>query len=134
MLSAAEISSIESSWKLIFPVREEFAKQFYESLFEYNLELKELFNTNIEFQGSKLMKFFDFILHNLDNVSNVGSDIRKLGSKHLELGIKKEDYTVFGSIFLRTIEDILGTSCTAEIKDAWASLYDILAELMFTNQ
>lgn len=44
--------------------------------------------------------------------------------------VKGEDYAVFGEAFLSMLDKVFDGDLTAEVRDAWASAYDMIARLM----
>ena len=54
----------------------------------------------------------------------------KLAIKHIDYGVKAEDYTTVGNALLYTLKQGLGDEFTDEVKKAWTAAYRVLADVM----
>jgi hemoglobin-like flavoprotein len=53
-----------------------------------------------------------------------------LGRRHAGYGVNKRDYETVGEALLWTLEQGLGPGFTPEIKEAWTTLYRLVADTM----
>jgi nitric oxide dioxygenase len=66
-------------------------------------------------------------LRDLDKIVPVA---QQLAVKHVDYGVKPEDYDKVGASLLRTLEKGLGDAFTPDVKDAWTGAYTTLAGAM----
>jgi len=53
-----------------------------------------------------------------------------MGADHAGYGVVDRDYNVVGAALLWTLEQGLGEVFTDEVKNAWAAVYEVLANTM----
>ncbi|WP_455198505.1 globin family protein [Kaarinaea lacus] len=123
---------VKTSWGKVLPISEAAAELFYGKLFELNPELKSLFKGDMKEQGAKLMKMINTAVNGLDKLEEIVPAVQQLGVRHVAYGVKDEDYDTVGSALLWTLETGLGDAFTEEVKDAWATVYGVLASTMKT--
>ena len=66
----------------------------------------------------------------LDRLESVVPAVQQLGVRHVGYGVKDEHYDTVGAALLWTLEQGLGDGFTSEVKDAWATVYGVLAGTM----
>lgn len=123
---------VRESWERIAPAAPGAAALFYERLFTIDPSLRSLFATaDMSAQGSKLMDVISVAVHSLARLEKVVPALRILGRRHAaEYGVTDADYDTVGSALLWTLERGLGAFFTAEVRDAWATAYGLLAGVM----
>ncbi len=121
---------VQSSFQELVPVAEEAAAMFYARLFELWPEIKPMFKGDMREQGSKLMQMIGYAVASLDNLEELVPAVQQLGKRHVAYGVKDEQYAHVGEALLWTIEQQMGDDFTPEIKDAWATVYTVLADTM----
>jgi hemoglobin-like flavoprotein len=62
------------------------------------------------------------------------NDIKGLAQRHNKYGAKPEHYAVVGECLLWTLEKGLGDKWNNELKEAWTTVYGVLANAMIANQ
>lgn len=121
---------VQGSWKAVVPIAEKAAEIFYGKLFELDATLKPLFKSDIKEQGKKLMQMLGVAVTGLDKLGEVVPAVQALGARHVDYGVKDEDYDTVAEAFLYTLEQGLGDSFTEEVKAAWTKVYGVLAGTM----
>jgi hemoglobin-like flavoprotein len=53
-----------------------------------------------------------------------------MGRRHADYGVQDEQYNAVGEALLWTLRKGLGDQFTAEVEDAWATAYTVLASTM----
>jgi len=53
--------------------------------------------------------------------------IQDLGRRHVEYGVKDHHYETVGATLLWTLKESLGAEFTPQAKEAWATVYGVLA-------
>jgi hemoglobin-like flavoprotein len=66
----------------------------------------------------------------LDRLEQLVPVVQDLGRRHARYGVKDEHYDTVGAALLWTLEKGLGAAFTPELKEAWATVYGILATTM----
>jgi len=56
--------------------------------------------------------------------------VQGLGRRHVGYGVTDAHYDTVGGALLWTLEKGLGAAFTSEMKDAWATVYGVLATVM----
>jgi hemoglobin-like flavoprotein len=103
---------------------------FYERLFAKNPGFRPLFKNNMRIQGVKLMTMLAMVVYNLPETDQVSTAIRDLAVRHVEYGVKLDDYDALREALLWTLEQALGEDVTPAVREAWAVCYDELASEM----
>lgn len=125
-----QVNIVQSSFKKVIPIADVAAEIFYKKLFEFDPELKKLFKNDMKEQGKKLMATLAVVVGGLDRPETVIPAAEKLAVKHLDYGVKAEDYTTVGNALLFTLKQGLGDEFTEEVKGAWIAAYRVLADVM----
>lgn len=121
---------VQQSWAKVMPIKETAADLFYNRLFEQYPEVKPYFKGDMKEQGKKLMMMINTAVAGLDNIEALIEPVKALGKKHVDYGVKAEDYDKVGASLLWTLEQGLKDDFTPEVKDAWAVTYTTLAGVM----
>jgi nitric oxide dioxygenase len=129
-MTPKQIEMIENSWDYIILNVEEAGELFYKKLFEIRPELRPLFKGDLKSQSRKLTAMITFLVHKLNNISEVKVDIVALGQRHVKYEVKPEYYQTVAVALLWTLEQGLGSQWTDEMKEAWTELYTTLSGMM----
>jgi methyl-accepting chemotaxis protein len=103
---------------------------FYQHLFELDPALRPLFKNDIEVQAGKLMDMLAAALSLLERPDDLVNVLEKLGAAHVGYGVRTEHYDTVGAALLKMLETVLGGEFTGEARQAWATLYQTIAETM----
>jgi len=129
-MNPRQIGLIKESWDKIFPIADKAAELFYGKLFEIDPELKKLFPEDMTEQGRKLMTMINTAVNSLDNLEAVVPAIQESGKRHVDYGVKDEDYDTVGEALIWTLGAGLGDAFTDDVKQAWVAVYGVLATTM----
>lgn len=121
---------VQSTFRELVPIAREAADTFYRKLFALDPTLQPLFKGDMQEQGRKLMKVIGLAVNGLDRLPQLLPVVEDLGRRHLAYGVKAGDYDTVGKALLGTLSDRLGPAFTAEVREAWATLYGVLAQVM----
>ena len=125
------ISLVQDSFAKVLPIKEQAAEIFYADLFETAPQVKPYFaNADMKEQGSKLMATLGVVVNGLRDLEKIVPVAEQLAVKHVDYGVKAEDYDAVGASLLRTLEKGLGEDFTPDVKDAWTGAYATLAGVM----
>lgn len=130
-MNDAQISLIQDSFSKVVPIKDAAAEIFYSDLFETAPQVKPYFaNADMAEQGSKLMATLGVVVNGLRDLDKIVPVARQLAVKHVDYGVKAEDYDAVGASLIRTLEKGLGDAFSPETKEAWLGAYAVLSGVM----
>jgi len=129
-MTSHQVTLVQTTWEQVVPIADTAAALFYGRLFELDPALKPLFTSDIKEQGKKLMQMITVAVRGLGNLAALVPAVQELGRRHVGYGVKKEHYDTVGTALLWTLEQGLGPAFTAEVREAWATVYGVLATTM----
>ena len=129
-MTARQIEIIENSWDFILLNPEEASEIFYARLFFLEPSLRQLFKEDINSQAKNLISLITFVVHKLNDLDEIMSDVRDLGLRHKNYNVKPEYFATVGSSLLWTLENKLGNLWDEEAKQAWLTMYSTLSKTM----
>ena len=106
---------------------------FYGKLFTDQPGLRRLFPKDMNLQYQKLVDMLNTILSQLDNIDDLNREIALMGQRHAIYGVKPAHYKMVGRAFLWMLEQGLGADFTTDVKQAWNSCYNTLAQRMLAE-
>ncbi len=129
-MTPEHVRIVQSTWVKVLPIKDTAAQLFYERLFETDPSLRALFRSDMRQQGEKLMQVMDAAVNGLSRLERIVSAIQELGRRHADYGVKDHHYGTVGAALLWTLGKSLGAEFTPKVKDAWATVYAVLATTM----
>ncbi|MFT7246235.1 MAG: hemoglobin-like flavoprotein [Candidatus Azotimanducaceae bacterium] len=129
-LTTREVSLIQSSFQEVVPIKAQAAEIFYDKLFQYDPALQPLFKTSMTTQGNMLMATLGVAVKGLNDLDALVPVLQDLAIRHIDYGVKVEDYSPVGNALLYALEQGLGPKFTPEVKQAWVKVYQVIAEVM----
>ncbi len=129
-MTPKEKTLVQNSFKLVVPIAYKAAALFYKKLFELDPAYESLFTGDMEQQGAKLMQTLVFSVTNLDNLETLVPAVEDLAIRHVEYGVKANDYPVVGEALLWMLQEGIGDAFTDDVKDAWTTMYTLLSDIM----
>ena len=130
MLTLTQKTLVQQSFAVVAPIADTAATLFYGRLFELDPSLEPMFRGNMAEQRKKLMQMLTAAVKGLDRLDQLVPVVENLGRGHAGYGVTDAHYDTVGSALLWTLEMGLGRAFTAEVKDAWATVYGLLATTM----
>jgi hemoglobin-like flavoprotein len=121
---------VQDSFAKAAPYADEIAALFYGRLFMLDPAVKSLFHNDMVEQRRKLMQTIGIAVKSLDRLETPVPTLQELGRRHVEYGVKDEDYDTVGEALLWSLEQFLGADFTPSVKEAWVVVYGILANTM----
>lgn len=106
---------------------------FYRRLFELDPSLRPMFKSDIESQAEKLTEMLDALISMLERPAALDSELRLMGARHAGYGVREEHYATVGAALIDMIADVLDDRFTPEVRQAWESLYTVVAERMLAG-
>lgn len=129
-MTPEQVALVQGSFAKVAPIAPKAAEIFYARLFEIAPEVKPMFKGDMVAQGAKLMKMIGTAVSGLNDLAAIVPAVQALGRGHVAYGVKDEHYDVVGAALLWTLEQGLGDDFTPETKEAWTTVYGILADTM----
>jgi len=129
-MTKEQINLVRTSFEKIAPISDQAAALFYAKLFDINPNLRWLFKGDMKEQARKLMQVISYAVESLDCIDEFIPQVRALGARHAAYGVEDRDYETVGTALLWTLEKALSREYTARTKEAWAAVYNLLAETM----
>lgn len=130
MMTPEQIELVQTSFARIAPRKDEVAGRVYERLFTLDPSLRALFRGDMARQRSRLALAIVMVVHGLKNQDAIVPVLEELGRRHVDYGVEPEHYATVGEAVLWALEQALGDDFTAEVKEAWATAYGLIARTM----
>lgn len=127
------VALVQTSFEKVKPIASTAADIFYTKLFELDPKLKSLFPNSSEAmkqQGNKLMTMLGAAVAGLNNLDALIPVLQDLGKRHVGYNVEQSHYDTVGAALLGTLEVGLGDDFTSEVKEAWATVYGTMADVM----
>jgi hemoglobin-like flavoprotein len=130
MLTVHQKTLVQDSFAIVAPIADDAAALFYGRLFELDPSLQRMFRGDMAEQRRKLMQMLTAAVKGLDRLDQLVPVVKDLGRRHATYGVEDRHYETVGAALLWTLEKGLGKAFTPETKEAWATVYGILATTM----
>ncbi|AUP81505.1 globin family protein [Flavivirga eckloniae] len=127
------ITLVQDSFEKVKPIAPEAAEIFYSKLFELDPALQSLFpnsDEDMKIQGNKLMSMLGSAVAGLNNLDALIPILQDLGKRHLDYKVEEFHYQTVGEALLKTLKTGLGDAFTPEVEEAWATVYNTMADVM----
>lgn len=130
MITEEQKKLVTESFAMVEPIADQAAEIFYNKLFEYDPELRRLFRGDMKQQGKKLMSTLKVAVSSLNNLDKLVPVLQQLAVKHIDYGVKVDDYTPVGNALLYALKTGLGDAYTHDTRIAWTETYRLVATVM----
>jgi len=130
MLTQAQKTLVQDSFAVIAPIADDAAVLFYRRLFEIDPSLQAMFRGDMAEQRRKLMQMLTAAVKGLDRLDQLVPVVQELGRRHAAYGVADAHYDTVGAALLWTLEKGLGDAFTPETREAWATVYGLIATTM----
>lgn len=125
-----QITLVQESFAKVAPISDQAGLIFYDRLFEIAPEVRPYFKGDMAEQGKKLMATLGMIVNGLRNLDKIISAAKIMAIKHVEYGVRSEDYAKVGAALLYTLDKGLGEEFNPETEAAWITAYNTLSNVM----
>jgi hemoglobin-like flavoprotein len=130
MLTSTQTALVQRSFAIIAPIADDAAALFYQRLFELDPSLRHMFPEDMTGQRKKLMHMLTAAVKGLDRLDQLVPVIQDMGRRHVGYGVTDAHYETVGAALLWTLEMGLGKGFTPDTKEAWTTVYGLLANTM----
>jgi len=124
------ITLVRQSWAKVVPIASQAAALFYQNLFAADPTLRPLFKSDMTEQGHKLTQMLGAAVSKLDDLEALVPVLQALARRHVGYGVQEQHYTTVGAALLKTLEQGLGADFTPPVREAWAAVYGLVADVM----
>jgi hemoglobin-like flavoprotein len=121
---------VQTTFAQVAPIADQAAALFYARLFELDPALRALFPGDLAEQRTKLMRTLGLAVNGLDDLGALVPVVEGLGRRHVGYGVADAHYATVGAALLWTLAQGLGPAFTAEVEEAWATVYGVLSTTM----
>ncbi len=129
-MTPRQMKLVQSSFQRIAPIADTVAQLFYDRLFELDPHLRSLFSTDMSEQRRKLMQMLAYCVQGLEDLDVLIPAVQALGARHVDYRVSDKDYDTVGEALCWTLEWGLGADFTPEMREAWVTVYSLLANEM----
>jgi len=130
MLTMTQIELVQKTFAVVAPIADDAAALFYRRLFEIDPRLEPMFKGDMAEQRRKLMVMLSAAVKGLPRLDRLVPVLEDLGRRHAHYGVEDRHYETVGEALLWTLEKGLGPEFTPEVREAWTSVYGIVASTM----
>ena len=130
MLTLTQKDLVQTTFATIAPIADDAAVLFYRRLFEIDPSLQQMFRGDMAEQRKKLMQMLTAAVKGLDRLDQLVPVVQALGRRHATYGVADAHYNTVGTALLWTLEKGLGAAFTTEVREAWATVFGLLATVM----
>jgi hemoglobin-like flavoprotein len=124
-------SLVQQSFEAVASRRAEAAAIFYSKLFEIAPEVKPMFSrVDMRVQGDMLMNMLAAAVRGLDRLEELKPTLQELGRRHIAYGVQIPHYAIVEACLLHTVEAMAGEAFNLDVKLAWTSIYNFIAQTM----
>jgi hemoglobin-like flavoprotein len=122
---------IQTSFAQVAPIADQAAIIFYDCLFELDPSIRPMFaHTDMPAQRRNVMQTLTVVVKSIDRLETIVPAVQALGRRHAGYGVQPSHFATVGAALLDTLAVGLGDGFTPEVRDAWATAYGILADVM----
>lgn len=132
MLDQKTIDIIKSTVPVLKEHGLEITTTFYKNMFANNPEVKPLFNMDKQNSGEQPKALAMTILaaaQNIDNLPSILPAVKKIGEVHCDRQITEGHYPIVGVNLLASIKEVLGSTATNEVIEAWGKAYEVISKI-----
>jgi hemoglobin-like flavoprotein len=126
-----QIHLVRSSFEPLKPLAATVAEAFYAQLFVRDPALRALLRGgDMNEQGERLMQMLSAAIDLLDRPGALMPVLLRLGQRHVNYGVVDAHYDSVGAALLDTLAAGLGDGFTIEVREAWTTMYRLVARTM----
>ena len=130
IMTPETIRLVRSSFAHVAAVSDLAATLFYERLFTLDPSVHHLFPDDLGQQKRSLLATLTVAVERLDRLDELVPVVEQLGVRHARYGVQAAHYPLVGGALLWTLEQALGPAFTPAVRQAWTSVYQLLATTM----
>ena len=127
-----QITLVEQSFARLVPIADIAANIFYARLFQIAPDLRETLFRHVDMAGQrkKLIQVLALAVKSLRQPEALLPVLCDLGRRHVRYGVRDEHSDTVGQALIWTVERTVGGAFTPEAREAWRSVYALVADTM----
>lgn len=125
-----QIALIQGSADVLLSVGDRVVARFYDRLFELAPETRAMFPDDLARQKAKLVETLAVLVVHLGDRAMFTGHLRRLGRHHVAYGVEAAHYGPAAEALLDSLQGVLGSRFTPEMRAAWTVLYGEIAASM----
>ena len=130
-MTSDQIVLVRASWPVISDRADTLTARFYEHLFAIDESAARLFTgVDMAAQRQKLAQTLAVVVKALDDVDRLLPAVAALGKRHTHYGVEDRHFDSVGEALLQALSDTLGAGFSADVREAWAVAYALIASVM----
>ena len=129
-MTPEQVKLIRLTFVQVMDRKSETGRLFYERLFSIAPETRAMFRSDMDAQSQKLLDTLALAIASLRDLPSLVAMLEALALRHVGYGVQEKQYDAVGAALLWTLERVLGPAFTPEARDAWATLYGTVADVM----
>ena len=129
-MTPKQIKLLQSSFEAVKPQADDLVTDFYAILFQTAPDVRRMFPQDISAQKQKLIAVLATAVAGLTKLDTLVPVLRDLGAKHAGYGVQEHHYPVVGNALLAALSKAAGVNWSAEIEEAWGTLYGVVSTTM----
>ncbi|WP_299791817.1 globin domain-containing protein [uncultured Shewanella sp.] len=129
-LTTQEKKLIQRSFLVLNQSNKSFATCFYDCLFELAPLIKPMFKSERRIFEQHFHELISTAVNKIENFDDIQPILLKLGQKHKEYGVKKEQFGIVKTALILSVQYQLKSGSNSAIEQAWSNYYDQIAEVM----
>jgi len=126
------LQAVRRTLAMILPLADTFAFMFYERFFEMQPDARALFKGNMARQRRKIVEMLSLALHGLEQPDGIEEELRRLGRRHANYGVERQQYRQMNDAIVWALAETLGDRFTAELCRAWQQVLTYIATVMLS--
>ncbi len=106
----------------------DFAKVFYDNLFEMAPLIKPMFKSDRDTIEKHFYELISFAVNEVEHFEDFKPQLRELGKRHKEYGAQIEHFTIIKTAFMLSLQYNLKGQFDELSETAWSKYVDIIAQ------
>jgi len=109
----------------------QFAQHFYEHLFAIDPSLEKQFeNVDMATQGQMVLQAIRIALDGLEDLGEIRLALKSLGFRHVQYGVRPEQYATAAEAFIRALRQTLGECFDTALEGIWREKLSAVMDVM----
>ncbi len=125
---------VQSTFEIIAPKADAFARDFYGRLFALHPELEVLFaRAEMATMHLMLMRMIGVTVRGLHNLPKILSELRALGKRHHAYGVQAEHFDFAEDALLHALALHLGEAFRTDVREGWRHVFGLIRRSMLES-
>ena len=129
-----DYSKLRESFSSAETVDGSFARYFYQHLFALDPSLERQFkNVDMATQGAMVLQAVRVALDGLEDFDQVRATLESLGRRHVQYGVRPDQYDTAAEAFIRALGQVLGEQFDDALESIWRETLSSLTGVMIAG-